>query len=280
MGKVDLHIHTSASDGRFTPSEIVRKAWEQGLVYIAICDHDSIEGVIPARETSWNLPGITVLGGVEINTDIPDGELHILGYLFDHDNRELKSTLLDLRNSRIDRAKKMIEKLKAMGINITYRRVREIAGKGSVGRPHIAQAMLEQGYISTLREAFVKYISRGGPAYAERDKVTPEDAIRLIVRAGGIPVLAHPLTYENPELFLPELISSGLAGLEVYYGSYLPDQVNFLLSLANKYHLIPTGGSDYHGLEALSEPPLGTVEVPLDCAKRLIELAQKTDIGR
>jgi 3',5'-nucleoside bisphosphate phosphatase len=280
VGKVDLHIHTTASDGKFAPSEIVRKAWEQGMLYIAICDHDSIEGVIPARETSWNLPGITVLGGVEINTDIPDGELHILGYLFDHDNSELKSTLISLRDSRVERAKKMIEKLKTMGVNISYRRVREIAGKGSVGRPHIAQAMLEQGYISTLREAFFKYISRGGPAYVERDKITPADAIRLIVRAGGIPVLAHPLTSENPELFLPELISSGLAGLEVYYGSYSQDQINLLQGLADKYHLISTGGSDFHGLDAMNEPPLGTVEVPLDCAKRLINLAQKADQRR
>jgi 3',5'-nucleoside bisphosphate phosphatase len=280
VGKVDLHIHTTASDGKFSPSEIVRKAWEQGIVYMAICDHDSIEGIIPARETSWNLPGITVLGGVEINTDIPDGELHILGYLFDHDNPELKSTLLDLRDSRVERAKKMIEKLKALGVNISYRRVREIAGKGSLGRPHIAQAMLEQGYISNNREAFVKYISRGGPAYVERDKITPVDAIRLIIRAGGIPVLAHPLTSENPDLYLPELAASGLAGLEVYYGSYSHEQISLLLGLSEKYHLAPTGGSDFHGLDSMNEPPLGTVEVPLECAKRLIKMAQDAETGR
>jgi 3',5'-nucleoside bisphosphate phosphatase len=275
VGKVDLHIHTSASDGKFTPVEIVRKAWEQGMVYMAICDHDSIEGVIPARETSWNLPGITVIGGVEINTDIPEGELHILGYLFDHNNTELKDTLIRLRDSRIERAKKMLEKLRTLNININYHRVREIAGKGSVGRPHIAQAMMEKGYISTLREAFVKYIGRNGPAYVERDKITPTDAIRLIARAKGIPVLAHPLTSANPESFLPELISAGLAGIEVYYGSYSPEQVSALLSLANKYLLIPTGGSDFHGLDAMNEPPLGTVEVPVDSVERLIRLAQK-----
>jgi 3',5'-nucleoside bisphosphate phosphatase len=280
VGKVDLHIHTTASDGIFSPSEIVRKAWEQRMVYIAICDHDSIEGLIPARETSWNLPGITVICGVEINTDIPDGELHVLGYLFDQDNKELKSTLIELRDSRIERAKKMIEKLKGLGVSISYRRVREIAGKGSVGRPHIAQAMLEKGYISTFREAFVKYISRGGPAYVERDKMTPSDAIRLIIRAGGIPVLAHPLTSEKPESLLPELVSSGLAGLEVYYGSYTQEQINLLRGLAEKYHLVTTGGSDFHGLDAMNEPPLGTVEVPLDCAMRLIQMAQKADTGK
>jgi 3',5'-nucleoside bisphosphate phosphatase len=275
VGKVDLHIHTTASDGKFTPVEIVRKAWEQGMVYIAICDHDSIEGVIPARETSWNLPGITVIGGVEINTDIPDGELHILGYLFDHNNSELKDTLIRLRNSRIERAKQMLVKLRTLNIIINYHRVREIAGTGSMGRPHIAQAMLEKGYISTLREAFVKYIGRKGPAYVERDKITPAEAIRLIARAKGIPVLAHPLTSENPESFLPGLISAGLAGIEVYYGSYSPEQVSALLSLANKYLLIPTGGSDFHGLDAMNEPPLGTVEVPVESVERLIRLAQK-----
>jgi predicted metal-dependent phosphoesterase TrpH len=275
VGKIDLHIHTSASDGKFTPAEVVRKAWEQGMLYIAICDHDSIEGVIPARETSWNLPGITVLGGVEINTDIPEGELHILGYLFDHNNSELKATLISLRDSRIERAKKMLEKLRTLNIVINYHRVREIAGKGSVGRPHIAQAMLEKGYISTLREAFIKYIGRNGPAYVERDKITPADAVRLIAAAKGIPVLAHPLTSENPESFLPGLISAGLAGIEVYYGSYSPEQVNTLLSLANKYLLIPTGGSDFHGLDAMNEPPLGTVEVPFESVERLIRLAQK-----
>jgi predicted metal-dependent phosphoesterase TrpH len=275
VGKVDLHIHTSASDGKFTPAEIVRKAWEQGLVYISICDHDSIEGVIPAREASWNLPGITVLGGVEINTDTSEGELHILGYLFDHDNTELKTTLIMLRNSRLDRAKKMIEKLGEMGININFRRVREIAGQGSVGRPHIAQAMLEKGYICTLREAFNKYISRGGPAYVARDKITPAEAVRLIVRAKGIPVLAHPFIAENPESFFPDLISAGLAGIEVYYGSYSPEQVHILLNLASKYHLLSTGGSDFHGLDAVNEFPLGTVDVPLTAAERLIALAQQ-----
>jgi 3',5'-nucleoside bisphosphate phosphatase len=278
LGKVDLHIHTSSSDGKFTPAEIVRKAWEQGMVHIAICDHDSIEGVIPAREASWNLPGITVMGGVEINTEIPDGELHILGYLFDHNNTELKSTLISLRESRIERAKKMLEKLRALNINVNYHRVREIAGKGSLGRPHIAQAMLEKGYIATFREAFNKYIGRGGPAYVERDKITPTEAIRLIVRAKGIPVLAHPLTSENPESLLPDLISAGLAGIEVYYGSYSPEQVNNLLNLAKKYLLIPTGGSDFHGLDAMNEPPLGTVEVPLDTVERLLTLAQKGEI--
>ena len=275
MGKVDLHIHTNASDGKFTPAEIVRKSKEQGLRYIAICDHDSIEGIIPARETSWILSGITVIGGVEINTDIPAGELHILGYLYDHNDPELKSTLVKLRNSRIDRAKKMIAKLNTLGINIDYQRVREIAGKGSVGRPHIAQALIEKGYINNLREAFTRYIGREGPAYIERDKVSPTEAVRLIVRAGGIPVLAHPLVFDNPEAHIRELIPAGLAGIETYYGNYSPEQVYELRKLAAKYRLITTGGSDFHGLDSMNELPLGTVQVPLECAERLLAMAEK-----
>ena len=275
MGKVDLHIHTTASDGKFTPAEIVRKSQASGLVYIAICDHDSIEGVIPAQEVARSLSGITVISGVEINTDIPAGELHILGYSLDCNNLELKTTLERLRNSRIERARTMIAKLRSLGINIDYARVRELAGTGSVGRPHIAQAMQEKGYINTLKEAFIKYISRGGPAYVERDKITPVEATQLILRAKGIPVMAHPYTCENPETFIRELKSAGLRGLEVYYGSYATEQVQELLRMANQYDLIPTGGSDFHGLNGLNEPPLGTVEVPLESAERLIALARE-----
>jgi 3',5'-nucleoside bisphosphate phosphatase len=275
VGKVDLHIHTTASDGRFSPEEIVRKAAEKGLVYIALCDHDSMEGVIPAQTASRNYPGLTVIGGVEINTDIPAGELHVLGYYCDSDNAELRSNLERLRASRIERAQKMIAKLKGLGINIEYSRVRELAGTGSVGRPHIAQAMLEKGYIFNLREAFNKYISRGGPAYVERDKITPAGAVQLILRAGGIPVLAHPLTFEDPEPLVKELKSAGLMGIETYYGSYSFEQVNELLGLAVKYDLIPTGGSDFHGLDSASEPQLGTVEVPLEIAERLVALSRR-----
>jgi 3',5'-nucleoside bisphosphate phosphatase len=163
--------------------------------------------------------------------------------------------------------------LRNMGIKIDYERVREIAGTGSVGRPHVAQAMLERGYILSLREAFGKYIGRGRPAYVERDKITPVEATRLILRAKGIPVLAHPFTFENPEALIAELKNAGLAGLEAYYYGYSPEQVQQLLSLADRYNLIATGGSDFHGLDSNVDPPLGTADVPLESAQRLIALA-------
>jgi 3',5'-nucleoside bisphosphate phosphatase len=270
VGKVDLHIHTTASDGKYTPVEIVQKARDNGLAYIAICDHDTTEGVIPAQQAAANFPGLTVIAGVEINTDISDGELHILGYAFDNNNIELKSTLERLKESRIGRAQKMIQKLHNLGIDIDFERVRELAGTGSVGRPHIAQAMLEKGYIGNFKEAFNRYISRGGPAYVERDKITPAEAIKLITRSRGIPVMAHPLTYLEFEPLISDLKAAGLMGLEVYYNNYSPDQIRDLLRIADCYGLIPTGGSDFHGLDGLNEIPLGTVEVPLESAERLL----------
>jgi predicted metal-dependent phosphoesterase TrpH len=275
VSKVDLHIHTSASDGKFSASEIVRKAWESGLNYIAICDHDSIEGIMPALAAMRACPGLTVLAGVEINTDIPAGELHVLGYLYDYENLELKEHLIRLRDSRVERAKKMIGKLRGLGVKIDYERVEELAGGGSLGRPHIAQALLEKGYINNFREAFIKYIGRGGPAYIERDKITPVEAVQLIRKAGGIPVLAHPLTSENYEQLIQELIPAGLMGLEAYYNNYTPEQVQSIVTVAARNDLITTGGSDYHGLDSLNEPPLGSVEVPLEVVTRLISMAQK-----
>jgi len=271
VSQVDLHIHTTASDGKFTPPEIVRKSVQAGLKYIGITDHDSIDGVIPACREAETLTGITVIGGVEINTDIPAGELHILGYLVDPDNRELVTTLEKLRISRIDRARRMVEKLQKLGVSIEYDRVKKLAGVGSVGRPHIAEAMLEKGYITSFKEAFIKYIGREGPAYVERDKITPEEAVQLVLRSRGTPVLAHPLTCENPEKIIIGLKSAGLKGLEIYYGNYSPEQIRELRKLAKKYDLLATGGSDFHGLDAAVEPSLGMVEVPLECAELLVQ---------
>jgi hypothetical protein len=271
VGKVDLHVHTTASDGKFTPAEIVQKASVGGLVYISITDHDSIDGVVPAQEAARNSDQLTVIGGVEINTDVPSGELHVLGYYIDTANLELKKKLESLRESRIERARKMLAKLRRLGINVEYERVKELAGTGSVGRPHIAQAMLEKAYINTFKEAFDKYIGRNCPAYVERDKITPAGAVQLILRAKGLPVLAHPFTCPNHESIIKELKSEGLIGLEVYYKDHTPEQVQDLLRLTRLFDLVPTGGSDFHGLDSLNEPPLGTLEVPVESAQLLKE---------
>jgi len=272
MSQVDLHLHTTASDGKYSPAELVRLARAAGLRYIAITDHDSLDGIREAQEEAQKLPGILVIGGVEINTDTPGGEIHILGYRIENENGELRETLEKLRRSRIERAEKMVARLKEMGIDIDYRRVKELAGEGAVGRPHIAEAMLERGYISNIKEAFLKYIGRDGPAYVERDKITPVEAVRLITRAHGIPVLAHPFTSIDFQQLTAELVQAGLKGIEAYYAGYTPEQIGELLALAEKYHLIVTGGSDFHGLDLAAEPPLGSVEVPLKCVENLMAL--------
>ena len=275
MSKVDLHIHSTVSDGQLSPADIVHKAAELGLTIIAIADHDSVDGIAPALVAAQAFPGLKVIPCVEISTDVPNGEVHVLGYFIDYTDHKLEATLSRFRNSREQRAQRMITKLEDFGIHIEWQRVQEIAGSGSIGRPHIAQAMLEKGYIAALKEAFTKYISRGAPAYVEREKMTPVEAVELVLRANGLPVLAHPLTTDDPEMMVIELKAAGLAGLEAYYNGYTADEINELLSLANKYNLIATGGSDYHGLDTGTETMIGGADVPMECAKRLIALAEQ-----
>ena len=273
--KVDLHIHTSASDGRFSPEEIVHKSARLGLSTIAICDHDTVDGIAPALEAARAFPQLKVIPGVEVSTLAPGSEVHVLGYFIDFTDPELGATLSSLRNSRWERAKAMIAKLKDLDIHIDWQRVQELAGSGSVGRPHIAQAMLEKGYITSFKEAFNKYIGLGGPAYVERHKITPAEAVALIIKANGLPVLAHPLTINDPERMIAELKVAGLVGMEVDYDGYAESERNRLARLASKYNLIATGGSDYHGLDDSAETMIGGANVPNESLERLIALARQ-----
>ena len=275
MSKIDLHIHSNASDGRFSPAELVRQSVTQGLAVISICDHDTVNGIPAALEAGKNFPQLRVIPGVEISTDVDSGEVHVLGYFIDYTNQELEVALESFRNSRKIRAQKMIAKLRELGININWERVKQIAGDSAIGRPHIAQAMLEKGYITALKEAFAGYIGFGGPAYVPREKMTPVESVKLILRADGLPVLAHPFTIDNTETMIVELKVAGLVGLESYYDSYTREQIKSLVSLAKKYKLIATGGSDYHGLDVTNETLLGAVEVPTDSAEQLIALAKQ-----
>jgi predicted metal-dependent phosphoesterase TrpH len=273
VATVDLHIHTTASDGKYSPSEIVNKAGQLGLKVIAITDHDTVEGIPGALEASKQYPTLRVIPGVELSTDVPEGEIHVLGYFIDYTDAEFRVSLETMRNSRIGRARKMVEKLDKLGIHLEWERVQEIAGSGALGRPHIAQAMLEKGYINSLPDAFKYYIGHGGPAYAERDKLTPVEAVELIVRARGLPVLAHPLTAGNVEAIIVELKPAGLVGMEVYYASYSFEDINLLLGLAYKHGLIATGGTDYHGIDDSTETKVGDADVPPRAAEQLITLA-------
>ena len=301
MSKVDLHLHSCVSDGKYTPAEVVSKAAGAGLAVIALTDHDNVDGIAPALEAAKNFPGLKVIPGVEISTlimgtpeadrparskriirlpngqtvDEPGGEVHVLGYFIDYTSRELLETLKTMRDSRELRAEGMVAKLAALGLPVEWKRVREIAGDGSIGRPHIAQALLEKGHITTIKEAFDKYIAWGGPAYVERAKLNPEEAVELILRANGLPVLAHPLFINDTETLIARLKKSGLIGIEAYYKRYNTEEIIGLLKLANKYDLIATGGSDYHGLDDKAEMMMGGTDVPVAAAEQLMALGEK-----
>ncbi|MFA5307991.1 MAG: PHP domain-containing protein [Dehalococcoidales bacterium] len=273
MSLVDLHIHSTASDGKLAPEAIVSKAAALGLKVISLTDHDSIAGIAPALEALKKYPGLTLIPGVEISTDLPDGEAHILGYFIDYTDPVFEQELLKFRESRTGRGRKMVEKLAALGIDIDWSRVQEIAGDGAIGRPHVARAMLEKGYIATFEEAFDKYIGHGAPAYVEREKMTPQEAVALIVRSRGLPVLAHPFTVKDPEAMVRQLKPAGLVGIEVYYKDNTPERTVNTRQLAEKYGLIATGGTDYHGLENAGEVMMGGVKVPMAAAEALMKMA-------
>lgn len=272
VGRVDLHVHTTASDGKYSPAEVVRRAAGLGLSVIAIADHDSVDGIAPALAAAKSFPGLTVIPCLEVSTDVPRGEVHVLGYFIDYTSAELNAALAHFRDSREGRAKGMVDKLSGMGINIEWWRVKEIAGEGAVGRPHIAQAMLEKGYITSFKEAFDKYIAREGPAYVEREKMMPAEAVELIVRNNGLAVMAHPFTVADVEAMIVELKPAGLVGIEAYYKDYSAEGKSHLLGLAGKYDLIITGGTDYHGLDDTDEVMMGGADVPFEAVESLLAL--------
>ena len=273
MPKVDLHIHSTASDGRLSPQEIVYRAVELGITIIAIADHDTVDGIAPALAAAKVFPELKVIPAIEISTDVPGDEVHVLGYFIDYTNPHFISRLESMRRSRVERAQKMVAKLKGLGVNIEWERVQHFAGGSTIGRPHIAQAMLEKGYIGSISEAFAKYIARNGPAYVEREKMTPAEAVKLLLDVNGLPVLAHPLTIRETEAMIMEMRAAGMVGIEVYYKDYGEEQRNSLRQLAQKHHLIATGGSDYHGLED-NEIMIGDAGVPLVAAEQLLALAE------
>lgn len=276
--KADLHLHTTASDGRLSPRDIVSLAVKVGLDIIAITDHDTIDGIEPALSAAEAFSSLTVIPGIEINTDVPDGEVHILGYFIDYSDRKLAASLQILRNSRQERAQKMLAKLSDLGMEIDWQRVCELAQGGSVCRPHIAHALFEKGYVGSEKEAFDKYIGHGGPAHVERYKLLPADAVKLVIDAHGLPVLAHPADIPDLNELVSELKAVGLVGIETYYRDYSADIVAGLSKIAKQYDLIPTGGTDYHAFGDDSEVMMGGAMAPEESVKRLFALADRRSL--
>ena len=288
MVQADLHLHTTFSDGRLTPTQLVELCADRGIRYAAVTDHDSTEGIGEALRAARRFRDLEIIVGVELSTDVQDSEIHLLGYFVDHEDDELQGTLSAFRDGREGRARKMVERLDDMGLPVSWERVEELSGGGAIGRPHIAQAMVEAGYIRYPKDAFDKYLGRNGPAYVERARLTPAEAVRMVVSNGAVPVMAHP-TFSVPRMddegvaelrrILVELRGEGLAGMEVYYGVYEPDVVALLKSMADELGLIACGGSDYHASGNPGEARPGDVGPPVSSVEAL--RAAKADlVGR
>lgn len=266
---VDLHTHSTASDGIYAPSELLRRASEAGLRVLALTDHDTSDGIAEAAQAAQKLQ-IEFIPGIELNTDIKGGEVHVLGYFPEFERPAFQAVLKTLRDARERRGQRMVEQLNEHGIAISWERVREIA-QGAVGRPHVARALMEAGYVQSIGEAFDTYIGKGGVGYVPRYHLSPLDATRLIDSANGLPVIAHPLNLPGLETlrdWLPGLCAAGMVGLETYYGPYSEENERDILALAKQYDLIPTGGTDFHG-PGIHPTPLGGRYVPYEAVERL-----------
>lgn len=273
---IDLHLHTLASDGRLSPTELIQLVANQGLETISITDHDSTEGLAEAYEAAKEFPYMRIIPGIEMSADIPGDEVHVLGYFLDYHDVEFQEMLTELRRGRVGRAQVIVEKLVALGKPVEWERVLHFAGDGTVGRPHIALAMVEAGYFKEPKEAFEEYLGNDGLAYYDRPKLNPTESVAMIRKVGGVPVLAHPTFMNDMEAGIASLKKEGLVGMEVYYAQYDDDTVRHLARLAREYDLIPCGGSDYHGLGNTGEPLPGTLGPPEETVKLLEDAAAVT----
>jgi hypothetical protein len=273
MAKADFHNHSTASDGKLTPTQLVDLAASRGVKIFALTDHDSTEGIAEARAAAEKHEGFFLIPGVELSTDIEGDEVHMLGYFtFEMlENADLQAELAEFRAGRFERGRLMTEKLAEIGKPVSWERVLEIAGDASVGRPHVAQALVEAGHVATIPEAFDLYIGRNGPAYVEREKMTPRQAIETLQRYGAPAVFAHPTFTKSFDDVVPGLVEAGLAGMEVYYKDYDPETVQTLAAKAAKYGLLPLGGSDYHALNNPGEREPGDIPLPDRVAKEFLE---------
>jgi predicted metal-dependent phosphoesterase TrpH len=247
MVNYDLHVHTQESDGIYTPQEIINIALEIGLSGIAITDHDTIAGLTKAENyIKENNIDLSFIPGIELNTEIEDKEVHILGYYIDFETQELQKRLRKLRIKRQERAQLIVEKLQKLGLIIKMSQVEKMAKGGLIGRPHIGMALVESGYINTIEESFVKYIGRGKPAYVPRYKFTTQEAITMVKSAGGIAVLAHPGLIGNIDI-VKQVLNMEIEGIEVYYPQHRDEETTYFLNLCHERGLLVTGGSDFHG---------------------------------
>ncbi|MDD5128235.1 MAG: PHP domain-containing protein [Candidatus Omnitrophica bacterium] len=266
MKCADLHVHTSESDGTLTPKQLVKAALSCGLSTIAIVDHDAVGG-IPEAYTAAQDTDLEVIAGVELTAQYEKQEVHILGYFLDCQNEALLEKLSLMQLNRIERVHKIVNNLEEQGVKLNVQDVFNISGKGTVGRMHIAKALVKGGWVATTAEAFRKYIGDKSPAYVLGFNLSPAEAIKLIKDSGGVAVLAHPYILHNDEL-ISDFAACGLDGLEVYYPEHSQSMINFYLDLAKKLDLLVTGGSDFHG-SVKPDIKLGMIKIPIELVDKL-----------
>lgn len=261
---VDLHLHSTHSDGSHAPAELVPMALAAGVSAIALTDHDEVSGLPELRRAAAGT-GLEIVAGVELSASSEKSDLHILGYFMDDENPEFRAALALFREGRRQRVGLIVEKLNALGLGLTVDDVLRQAGGASLGRPHVAQALLEQGHVDTFDDAFRYYLGHHAPAFVAKPRLPPERAIELIRRAGGVAVFAHPGTANRDEL-IPRLVAAGLVGIEIWHPKHTQAQVGHYRRIAERHALVPSGGSDFHGASlgpfkiGISRVPAGALE--------------------
>jgi predicted metal-dependent phosphoesterase TrpH len=272
-GGVDLHSHTTASDGALTPRELVRLAARHGVRVLAVTDHDSTEGLAEAMDEAAR-HDLEIVPGLEINCDVPGSEIHVLGYCVDWHAGWFQTFLSEQRAERAARVHRIVERLTELGMPLTAEEVFAICREGSPGRPHVAQAMIKRGYVKSVREAFDRWLRADGPANVPRRRLAPAEAVSVIRRARGVPVFAHPGLAGRDEM-IPELIEAGLAGIETYYPEHSVAQIEAYRETCRRHGLVATGGSDYHGPHTGRATTVGSPHVPLAVWEALRDKARE-----
>ncbi len=276
MKTCDLHTHTTASDGSDTPEELVRLAEKAGLSAISITDHDTTAGLARGEETARQL-GMEFIPGVELSVSYPRGNMHLLGYYINPESPAMDSVLERVQAARAERNPRILERLNKLGIPVNMAELEDMAQGGQIGRPHIARLMVEKGYVKSVSQAFDRYLKKGGPAYAPKSILSPQDAIETVKKAGGVPVLAHPFSLmSRDERELEETVlglkASGLMGMECWYSEHDEHFTAVCLGICRRNSLVATGGSDYHG-KAKPYIHLGTgkgnLRIPYSCVEAL-----------
>jgi predicted metal-dependent phosphoesterase TrpH len=272
-GGVDLHSHTTASDGALAPRDLVRLAARHGVRVLAVTDHDSTEGLPEAIDEAAR-HGIEIVPGLEINTDVPGAEIHVLGYCVDWQAEWFQAFLREQRAERTARVHRIVEQLTGLGMPLAAEEVFAVCKEGSPGRPHVAQAMVNRGYVKSVREAFDRWLRADGPANVPRRRLTPAEAVAVIRRARGVPVLAHPGLANRDEM-IPGLVAAGLAGIETDYPEHSVGQITGYRRMCQRLRLVATGGSDYHGSHTGRASTVGSPHIPLEVWHALEQKAQE-----